>query len=440
MPHTITAVKRGSAAYVSGIQKGDRLIRINGEDIIDQIDYQALCANSHLVLDIEKKDGGTASVMIEKDEYDPLGITLEDTLLSRPRCCANHCVFCFIDQMPPKLRKTLYVKDDDWRLSLMMGNYITLTNVSEKEMDRIIRRHASPLYISVHATDGSVRSLMMGNQKAGDIMERLRRLASAGIRFHCQIVLCPGYNDGPILEKTLNDLISFHPFASSAALVPVGLTAYREGLPSITPYTKETASALLMQMKPFQERFLKEYGTAFVFAADEFYCLSGLPLPATEEYEDFPQIENGVGLLKLFMDDVAQAYRDEPNPKAIPRNVTIACGTSAAPYMRELADKYAPKDVKVTVQPIQNDFFGHTITVTGLITGGDLIRQLRDVKTDQILICANMLRAEGDLFLDGVSLAQAKDALPAKLLVIPNTGEAFYRALCGETDFSGGMN
>lgn len=440
MPHTITAVRRGSVAYMSGIRKGDRLLAINGEKIIDQIDYQALCANSHLVVEIEKKDGAPTSVTIEKDEYDPLGITLEDTLLSRPRCCANHCVFCFIDQMPPKLRKTLYVKDDDWRLSLMMGNYITLTNVSEKEMDRIIRRHASPLYISVHATDGQVRSRMMGNQKAGDIMERLGRLADAGIRFHCQIVMCPGYNDGTILEKTLNDLISFHPFASSAALVPVGLTAYREGLPAITPYNKQTAAALLAQMKPFQERFLKEYGTAFVFAADELYCLSGLELPSMEEYEDFPQIENGVGLLKLFIDDVAQAYRDEPDQTAVSRKLTIACGVSVAPFMKELADKYAPKGVQVTVQPILNDFFGHTITVTGLITGGDLIRQLRDVKTDQILICTNMLRAEGDLFLDGVSLGEVKGALPAPLLVVPNNGEAFYRALCGETDFSGGTN
>ncbi len=434
MPHTITAVQKGSAAYVSGIRPGDRLIRINGEDIIDQIDYQAITANSLLILDIEKKDGGNALFTIQKDEYEPLGIQLEETLLSRPRSCRNHCVFCFIDQMPLKLRKTLYVKDDDWRLSLMMGNYITLTNVSESEMDRIIRRHASPLYISVHATDGDVRRQMMKNPGADRIMEHLMRLSAAGIQFHCQIVLCPGVNDGPVLEKTLEDLLSFYPAARSAALVPVGLTSHREGLYPLTPYTKETAAELISKIKPLQERFLQKYGTAFVFPADELYCLSGLPLPPEAEYEDFPQIENGVGLLRLFISDVEQAA-EEPAEVSddLPKEMTIACGVSVAPFLQELADRFAPPQMKVDIHPIHNDFFGHTITVTGLITGQDLVHQLQDAQTDRILICATMLRAEGDLFLDGLSLEEAKKALPAPLYVIPNSGKAFYRALYGIT-------
>lgn len=434
MPHAITAVKKGSAAYKSGIRPGDRLKRINGEDIIDQIDYQAITANSLLILDIEKKNGGNAIITIQKDECEPLGIQLEDTLISHPRSCRNHCVFCFIDQMPKSLRQTLYVKDDDWRLSLMMGNYITLTNVSESEMDRIIRRHASPLYISVHATDGAVRRQMMKNPGADRIMEHLKRLADSGIRFHCQIVLCPGLNDGPVLKKTLQDLISFYPAACSAALVPVGLTSHREGLTPLTPYTKESAKELIEMIKPLQEQFMKKYGTAFVFPADELYCLSGLPLPQESEYEDFPQIENGVGLLRLFISDVEQAAEDSIDiPNDMPKRVTIACGVSVAPFLTELADKFAPPQVQVDIRPIRNDFFGHTITVTGLITGGDLVRQLQGAVTDRILICSAMLRAEGDLFLDGLSLDDVKNALPAPLYVIPNSGKAFYRALHGIT-------
>ncbi len=435
MPHTITAVKRGSAAHLSGVRPGDRLIRINGEEIIDQIDYQALSSNSLVILDVEKKNGGNAIFTIRKDECEPLGIQLEDTLLSRPRSCRNHCVFCFIDQMPQSLRKTLYVKDDDWRLSLMMGNYITLTNVSESEMDRIIRRHASPLYISVHATDSAVRRQMMKNPGAGRIMEHLKRLSDAGIRFHCQIVLCPGINDGPVLERTLRDLLSFYPAARSAALVPVGLTSHREGLTPLTPYTKESASELILKIRPLQEQFIKKYGTAFVFPADELYCLSGLPLPPEAEYEDFPQIENGVGLLRLFISDVEQAA-EEPMaaPHDLPKRITIACGVSVAPFLQELADQYAPPQVAVDIRTIRNDFFGHTITVTGLVTGRDLIKQLENVETDRILICAAMLRAEGDLFLDGLSLDEVKQALPAPLYVIPNSGKAFYRALYGVTN------
>ncbi len=432
MPHTITAVQKDSVAYLSGIRPGDRLKRINGEDVIDQIDYQAITANSLLILDIEKENGGNAIITIQKDEYEPLGIQLEDTLLSRPRSCRNHCVFCFIDQMPKSLRQTLYVKDDDWRLSLMMGNYITLTNVSESEMDRIIRRHASPLYISVHATDGDVRRKMMKNPGADRIMEHLKRLKDAGIRFHCQIVLCPGLNDGSVLEKTIQDLISFYPAACSAALVPVGLTSHREGLTPLTPYTKETAAELILKIKPLQEQFIKKYGTAFVYPADELYCLSGLPLPQEAEYEDFPQIENGVGLLRLFISDVMQAADESlAVPNDLPKRITIACGVSVAPYLTELAQKFAPTQVEVDIRPIRNDFFGHTITVTGLVTGQDLVTQLQGAITDRILICAAMLRAEGDLFLDGLSLEDVKKALPAPLYVIPNSGKAFYRALHG---------
>jgi putative radical SAM enzyme (TIGR03279 family) len=358
---------------------------------------------------------------------------LEETLISKPRCCRNHCVFCFIDQMPPSLRQTLYVKDDDWRLSLMMGNYITLTNIPDAEMDRIIRRHASPLYISVHATDGETRQRMMKNPSAVRIMEHLARFKKEGIRFHCQIVLCPGINDGSVLDKTLQDLISLYPAASSVALVPVGLTSHRASLDKLVPYTKDDAAALIERIKPFARQCMEKYGTSFVFPADEFFCLSGIPLPAEAEYEDFPQIENGVGLLRLFISDVEQAHEENLTPDGSIKHITIACGVSVAPYLRELAGRFAPKQIQIQVVPIRNDFFGQTVTVTGLITGRDLVSQLKATQTDRILICANMLRAEGDLFLDDMSLEEARQALPAPLHVIPNSGKAFYKALYGIT-------
>lgn len=431
MPHVITGVVPGSVASRIGIRAGDALVQINGEDVLDQIDYQDLSCHKHLQLSLMRADGTPYHKRVSKDEYEPLGLQLEETLVSKPRSCHNKCVFCFIDQMPPGLRPSLYVKDDDWRLSLMMGNYVTLTNVSEAELDRIIKRHATPLYISVHATQGQVRCRMMNNRFAGQLMPRLRKLKANGISFHCQIVLCPGWNDGEVLKQTLADLETLLPAARSAALVPVGLTAFRQGITPLTPYTRESARELVESIRPYQAHFMGKYGTRFVFPSDEFYCLSGLPLPEDDTYEDYPQIENGVGLVRQFWQGVNDAWEENPTPSAVSRRVLIACGVSIAPYMEKLCRKYGPQGVEAAVQPIFNDFFGRTITVTGLITGGDLIRQLKGVQTDEILICESMLRREGDLFLDDMCLEAVQAALPAKLVVVPNEGRAFYNALCG---------
>ena len=431
MAHLITAVHADGIAQEIGILKGDLLVSINGEEIIDQIDFQALSVLENLEILIKRKDEEIL-FEIEKDEDEPLGIQMAETMISKPRLCRNNCVFCFIDQMPPSLRSTLYVKDDDWRMSLMMGNYVTLTNVSDAEFDRIIRRQASPLYISVHATDGEVRKRMMNNKNADQIMEKLTRLKEAGIQFHCQVVLCPGYNDGEILEQTLGDLVSLYPAAQSVALVPVGTTKFRDGLAKLIPYDMRTANDLLDFVRPIQRLLLKEIGTRFVFPADEFYCLSKRDVPPEEEYEGFPQIENGVGLLSLFEADVRYAYRQNPKPKGRPAKRLIACGSSVALSLERLIREYGPTYTTTHVQPITNDFFGRTVTVTGLVTGGDLIGQLKGAETEEILICANMLRAEQDLFLDDVSLEEARQALlPAKLIVIENDGMAFYNAICG---------
>ena len=432
MPSAITHVQPGSIADRLGLRAGDVLLTIAGEPVIDQIDYQALTAQRSFGMELRRADGTTASVHVRKEDWEPLGITLDQTIVSRPRPCANHCIFCFIDQMPPGMRDTLYVKDDDWRLSLMMGNYITMTNISEQELDRIIRRRVSPLYISVHTTDPELRCRMLRNKNAGQIMDRLRLLAKNGLRFHCQIVMCPGWNDGEALARTLEDLRSLFPYAQSVALVPIGLTKFREGLARIEPYNRETATEVVEMARALQARFLRELGTRFVFPSDEFYCLSRLPLPSDEEYEDYPQIENGVGMLRMFETDLAFAAEDYPVEETPPRRLVVACGTSVAPYMQTWCDRFAPRGTTVRVQPIINRFFGESVTVSGLITGQDLMDQLKDADCDEILIVRDMIRNEGDLFLDNTTVEEVRRALPAPLHITQNTGEGFWRAISGQ--------
>ena len=430
MAHRILAVDPRGIAYRRGIRAGDSLVAINGEPILDEIDYQALTNRMRLDLTVLHADGTEQTIQMMKAKNAPLGMKLDDTLACTPMACKNKCVFCFIDQMPPGMRKTLYVKDDDWRLSLIMGNYITLTNVDETEFQRILRRKASPLYISIHATDPEVRVKMMKNPNARFIMDRLRRLAGAGLHFHCQIVLCPGYNDGSVLKKTLDDLSALYPAAQSAALVPVGLTKYRDHLPHVDPFSRESARAVMDIAREYQAKLLAEIGTRFVFPADEMLLIAGEELPDTPDYEGFPQIENGVGLLRKF-EDALQAAAEENTRPALPRRVRIPCGTSVAPVMRRWVDAYGPPGVEVAVQPIRNTFFGETVTVTGLLTGGDLKEQLRDADEDEILLCGNTLRAEGDLFLDDMPLDDLKAALKPAVIVVPNDGAALFRALLG---------
>ena len=433
MPHLIEEVQPHGVAYRRGIRAGDSLIAINGEIILDEIDYQALTQKTKLDILLKRADGREETVRVIKSREAPLGLRLADTLACKPYACKNKCVFCFIDQMPPGMRKTLYVKDDDWRLSLIMGNYITLTNVDEKEFQRILRRKASPLYISIHATDPAVRVAMMKNPNAAHIMDRLRALAAAGLHFHCQIVLCPGYNDGEVLKNTLRELSAMYPAAQSAALVPVGLTKFREGLAPVEPFDREKARRVMEIAYEFQKRLLREIGTRFVFPSDEMVLIAGEPLPKEEEYEGYPQLENGVGLLRKFENSLSAAARENTR-KAVPRRVRIPCGKSIAPVMEGWIKAYGPEGVKVEVQPIRNTFFGETVTVTGLITGGDLIRQLSGADEDEILLCGNTLRAEGDLFLDDVSLAEVRARLKPRVTVVKNDGASLFAALLGKED------
>ena len=436
VPATIVHVQPGSVADHYHLKPGDILKSIAGENIIDQIDYQALTATSSFDIELESPSGENRLVHIHKQDWEPLGLTLDQSIVSSPRSCANHCIFCFIDQMPPSMRDTLYVKDDDWRLSLMMGNFITMTNISDKEFDRIIRRRVSPLYISVHVTDPVIRCKMMQNRNAGQVMDRLRKLKDAKLRFHCQIVLCPGWNDGDVLVNTLHDLETLWPAIQSIALVPVGLTKYREHLPHIEPYQADSARSVIEFAERMQKLYLKRFGTRFLFPADEFFCLARMPLPEDAEYEDYPQIENGIGMLRMFETDLAYAAQDEPVEQTQARHLVIGCGTSIAPILQQWCDRYAPKGTSIKVKPIINRFFGESVTVTGLLTGQDLLAQLKDETCDLFLICRNTLRNEGDMFLDNMRVETLRAGLPAPLLIVENTGEAFWHAISGLEDSS----
>lgn len=432
MAQRIIHVKAHSPAARHGIADGETLVSIDRTPVLDQVDYQYLSVRRAPVLRIRAQDGAERDVQIAKREEEPIGLMLESTLMTCPKTCANHCMFCFIEQMPPGMRESLYVRDDDWRLSLISGNFVTLTNLPERELERIIARKASPLYISVHTTNGELRKKMLHHIRADRIMEHLERFAQNGIRFHCQIVLCPGVNDGPELERTLRDLVALYPASFTAALVPVGLTKYREGLAPLKPYTRDQAREVIAIAHRVQEQMLAAHGTRFVFPSDEFYQIAALPIPPSESYEDFAQIENGVGLLARFRDEWEAALRLDPDESEnVPRRVLMATGVSVAPFMRELLDKAPVRGVDVEVRAIQNDFFGRTVTVTGLITGQDLVKQLKGALADEILICQSMLRAGEDIFLDDMTLEQVQSAVGIRMRTVENDGAALLYALRG---------
>ena len=422
----IQSVTKGSAAARQGILPGETLLSINGNDIMDVLDYRFYQTNRELMLELQGTDGKTRAIPIKKREYEEIGLTFETYLMDKQQSCKNQCIFCFVDQLPKGMRKSLYFKDDDSRLSFLFGNYITLTNLSEHEIERIIKMHISPINVSVHTTNPELRVKMMKNRFAGSALSIMQRLARAGIKLNCQIVSCPGINDGEELLRSLTDMEALYPSVECIAVVPVGLTRY--------PYTRETAAQTLALIEQFGDRCVKEHGSRIVFAADEFYLKAGREIPPAEFYEDFDQLENGVGLLALMKDELEGALSLEQGDKTLKRKVTVASGTSAAPFLRallsQMRDKYP--GVFIEVVGIRNDFFGGGVNVSGLVTGGDLIAQLkgRDLG-DALLIPSVMLRREGDIFLDDVSTQEAEQALAVKLTPVPNDGEALFRAILG---------
>lgn len=414
----IEEVASGSIAEELEIVPGDIILSINEVEVKDIIDYKFLITDEFVVVEILKQDGEIWEFEIEKDFDEELGIIFTNPLIDKAKSCQNKCVFCFIDQLPPNMRPTLYFKDDDSRLSLLQGNFITLTNMSEEEINRIIQYRISPINISVHTTNPELRVKMLKNKKAGSVYEILKRFHEARLEVNCQIVLVPGVNDREELKRTLNDLHKLYPSVESVAVVPIGITKYREKLEKVNPYNKILAEELLDDLDILQNFYLNELGTRFVFPSDEFYAVSKRSIPPYDDYEGFPQLENGVGLMKSFEYEIDLELNNRNTKDTINKSYILATGTLAYDYMVGIAEKLMSRynGLKLKVIPIENNFFGNTITVSGLVTGGDLISQLNGVDSDGIIIPQSMLRAGEDVFLDNLTVEQVSKELNTKII------------------------
>lgn len=432
MENIIKSIDRGSPLHRKA-HVGDAVISINGNKIIDVLDYKFFAYDSRLKVLLRRPDGSEHEVTVHKSEGGDLGLEFESYLMDTPRSCANNCVFCFIDQLPGGMRRTMYFKDDDARLSFLLGNYITLTNLSKREIERIIALHISPINVSVHTTNPELRCKMLQNPRAGESIETMRRFAQAGIVMNCQIVCCPGLNDGEELLRSMRDLEEMYPGVHSVSIVPVGLTRFREGLYPLTPYTKELAGETIDMVTAFGDECLKRHGTRIFFCGDELYIKAERELPPDEFYEEHTQLENGVGMIRLLETEFRSALMLSDEPDGVP--FSIATGVSAAPYFEKLLgmakEKYGT--IKGQVYAIENDFFGRSINVTGLITGQDLIKQLRGrALGERLLISQNMLRREEMDFLDDVTLEQASKELGVPIYPIEQDGFALWDAMAGE--------
>lgn len=426
MAVVISSINEKSRAFKAGILPNEKLLTINGNKIVDVLDYRFYQTSREVELEIEDIFGNVRNVHIRKGEYEEIGLEFETYLMDKQHSCRNKCIFCFIDQLPKGMRETLYFKDDDSRLSFLFGNYVTLTNLTQHEIDRIIKMHISPINVSVHTTNPDLRVKMMNNRFAGEVLSVLPKFAEAGIKINCQIVACPGINDGKELERTLTDLVDLYPSVECIAVVPVGLTAYREGLYPLVEYTKETATQTLELIESYGDKFKEKYGNRIVYASDEFFLKAGREIPEADYYEDFDQLDNGVGLLSLLRDELLYALEAEESSD-INKNVTIACGTGVAEFMQTLMNSVTEKfsNVKINVIGIKNDFFGGGVDVSGLVTGQDLLKQLADKDLgDKLLIPQVMLRNEGDIFLDDISIDEVRERLSLPVIPVANSGEA----------------
>ena len=434
MLNTITKIDEYSPLR-GRVHVGDELVSINGHEVEDVLDYRYWGYEPRVSLVLRAAGSGREyTVKVKKGEGEDLGLDFEEYLMDRPWGCSNRCKFCFIDQLPKGLRRTLYFKDDDARLSFLTGSYITLTNLSEREMERICALKISPINVSVHATDGALRAELMGNPKAADIMGPLKRLADAGIVMDCQIVCCPGWNDRGQLSRTMRDLAGLYPGVNSVSIVPVGLTRHREGLPELTPFDRESAAETIDRVEAYAAECLSKLGSRVFWCSDELYLKARREVPEDEYYEEYSQLENGVGLMRLLETEFMAALRlAEPDEGAGGR-FTIATGVAAAPLLEKLLQTAHKKCGKINGQvcAIVNDFFGHTIDVAGLVTGGDLIAQLRGKDLgERLLIPHTMLRHGEGVFLDDVTLEQASEALGVPVTPIGGSGGELLDAMLG---------
>lgn len=431
--HVIKRVLPGSIAKEMGIEAGDKLISINENVVEDVFDYHFFVNDEELTLLIQKPDGEEWELEIEKDYEDDLGIEFEQGLMDEYRSCRNKCMFCFIDQMPEGMRETLYFKDDDSRLSFLQGNYVTLTNMSDHDIDRIVNYHLEPINISFHTMNPGLRCKMLNNRFAGEALKKVDRLYEGGIQMNGQIVLCKGVNDGEELERSIRELKKYIPCLQSVSVVPVGLTRYREGLYPLKAFTREDAKEVLQTIHRWQASIYEEHGIHFIHGGDEWYILAGEELPEEGRYDGYLQLENGVGMLRLLKDEFKRAYeRAEGDGRT--RGVSVATGLLSYPYIKDMAvrlcDKYS--GTRISVYPIRNDFFGEMITVSGLITGRDLIAQLkgRDLG-ERLLLPCNMLRSGEDVFLDDITLSEVEDALQVRVDIVKSSGQDFVDAVLG---------
>ena len=439
--HLIQAVEEGGIAEEMGIEPGDRLLEINGETVEDIFDYQYMIEEEYVEVLIAKPSGEEWLLEIDKDYEEDLGVTFDNGLMDDYRSCTNKCIFCFIDQMPKGMRETLYFKDDDSRLSFLQGNYVTLTNMSEKDVDRIIKYHLSPINISFQTTNPELRCRMLHNRFAGESLKKVDRFYEAGIQMNGQIVLCKGFNDGEELERSIRDLTKYLPHLQSVSVVPVGLSRFREGLEPLEPFTREDARRVLEQIHRWQEKLYPEYGLHFVHASDEWYILAGEELPREESYDGYLQLENGVGMIRLMLEEFEDALARLEEPHALENRIlkgtySSVTGQIAYPYIRRMADRLMERfpEVKIQVCPIRNDFFGERITVTGLLTGQDIIAQLKGRDLGEILyLPENILRSGERVLLDDITVEDLAGALQVKTDIVKSSGydfvDAFIRKL-----------
>ena len=431
--HIVRTVIPGSIADEMGIEPGDRLIQINNEDIIDIFDYQYLINDEYIEVLIEKADGDQWLLEIEKEYNEDLGIEFQNSLMDEYKSCYNKCIFCFIDQNPPGMRDTLYFKDDDSRLSFLQGNYITLTNMSDEDVDRIIKYHLAPINISVHTTNQELRCQMLHNRFAGTILERIKRFYEADIPMNAQIVLCRGINDGEELKRTIRDLLEFAPVMESCSVVPVGLTDYREGLCHLEPFDEISSGEVIDIIEGYQREAMDIYGIHFIHASDEWYINAKRPFPEADRYDGYVQIENGVGMMRSLMDEF---YEELERLEGDDRTYECSAFTGVLAYdmIAQMADDVMAKfpNVRIHIYRIINDFYGHRITVTGLLTGRDILAQLKGkCLGERLIIPSNAIKNDEDIFLDDMSVTELANALQVEPYIVKSVGAEFIDAVIG---------
>ena len=431
----ICIVQPGSIAEEAEIESGDFLLSINEQNIKDIFDYRYFQASEELMLEIEKPDGEIWEIEVDKDESEDLGLDFEDSLIDGAKSCTNKCIFCFIDQLPKGMRETVYFKDDDSRLSFLTGNYVTLTNIKNEELQRIIHYRMSPINVSVHTTNPELRKFMLGNRFAGDVLEKIRLLTDNGIEVNCQIVLCRDINDKDELDRTIGDLAEFYPSINSVSVVPVGISRHRDGLYKLTPFNKESCIDVIKQVDKWQNKLLNENGSRFIYLSDEFYINAEMDIPDYRYYEDFPQIENGVGMVALFRREVKDALKKVKSVTGLTgRKISIATGRLAYENILQLVNEIGKLfvDLQVNIYAIENNFFGQYVNVCGLLTGGDIVEQLKGRDLGQeLLISRSMLRSGEHVLLDDYTVEQMEAELGVKIRIVESDGADFVNALTG---------